>query len=194
MSMNYFLSPYPYQEVSIVGNGAFPEGLSYFFEQVGGYDDASEAGQLEQLFSLDLSVFQSTRDIAVEEDLPVDLSLLFDAINDLLRCINSTPDYYEKLRWNDFQAEKQQAQMNDLLQKRKLDGSLDSLNAAHQEISALEERQKTERLMSSLDTDYPPNRLSYFKSGDFAKDLNLLREMLLKFQGEGITKAELVYM
>lgn len=38
----------------------FPEGLSYFFEQVGGYGDTSMVSQVERILEIDLSIFQNT--------------------------------------------------------------------------------------------------------------------------------------
>lgn len=38
----------------------FPEGLSYFFEQLGGYGNTSMVSQVERILNIDLSLFQKT--------------------------------------------------------------------------------------------------------------------------------------
>ena len=38
----------------------FPYPLSYFFEQIGGYDDKSIVSQIEKIINIDLSIFQKT--------------------------------------------------------------------------------------------------------------------------------------
>ena len=39
----------------------FPEGLSNFFEQVGGFGDTAEAEQVSRILGIDLSIFQDVQ-------------------------------------------------------------------------------------------------------------------------------------
>ena len=43
-----------------IGYVDFPYSLSYFFEQIGGYDDKSIVSQIEKILDIDLSIFQKT--------------------------------------------------------------------------------------------------------------------------------------
>ena len=49
----------------------FPYSLSYFFEQIGGYDDKSIVIQIEKILNIDLSIFQKTYnpEMGFEEEL-----------------------------------------------------------------------------------------------------------------------------
>jgi len=56
VGMYYYLIP----ESETKCSKDFPEGLSFFFEQVGGYDEYSAVNQLEKELNIDLSIFQNT--------------------------------------------------------------------------------------------------------------------------------------
>lgn len=43
-----------------IGYIDFPYSLSYFFEQIGGYEDKSIVSQIEKILKIDLSIFQKT--------------------------------------------------------------------------------------------------------------------------------------
>lgn len=46
----------------------FPDTLSYFFEQIGGYGEKSIVSQLEKILNIDLSIFQKTYNPEMEMD------------------------------------------------------------------------------------------------------------------------------
>ena len=56
MGMYYYLIP----ETETNCTNDFPTGLSYFFEQVGGYGEYATVSQLENNVNIDLSLFQKT--------------------------------------------------------------------------------------------------------------------------------------
>ncbi|MET3539257.1 hypothetical protein ABID34_004359 [Chryseobacterium limigenitum] len=56
--MDYSIEPKTEDEYAEYAD--FPEMLSYFFEQIGGYGDTSVVSQLEKILNIDLSIFQKT--------------------------------------------------------------------------------------------------------------------------------------
>lgn len=54
MGMNYYIVPN--KQTNCENN--FGNGLSFFFEQIGGYGEAAEVEQVSKILSIDLSVFQ----------------------------------------------------------------------------------------------------------------------------------------
>ncbi|HEX8506108.1 MAG TPA: hypothetical protein VF630_12135, partial [Hymenobacter sp.] len=54
--MDYYIIP----EEETACEDSFPDGLSFFFEQVGGYGEAAEVEQVSRILQIDLSVFQET--------------------------------------------------------------------------------------------------------------------------------------
>ncbi len=56
MGMYYYLIP----ETETNCTNDFPTGLSYFFDQVGGYGEYATVSQLESILNIDLSLFQKT--------------------------------------------------------------------------------------------------------------------------------------
>lgn len=55
MGMDYYIET----KEEIEEEFEFPEGLSYFFEQIGGYGDTSMVSQVERILEIDLSLFQN---------------------------------------------------------------------------------------------------------------------------------------
>lgn len=58
MGMDYYIEPKSENEYEDYLD--FPDTLSYFFEQVGGYDEKSIVSQIEKILDIDLSIFQKT--------------------------------------------------------------------------------------------------------------------------------------
>lgn len=53
-SMAYFLVP----DKKSACSDDFPDGLSCFFEQIGGFDEKAEVAQVSKVLQIDLSIFQ----------------------------------------------------------------------------------------------------------------------------------------
>ncbi|WP_157887199.1 hypothetical protein [Hymenobacter sp. PAMC 26628] len=54
MGMDYYISP----NTEVKCENEFPERLSQFFEQIGGYGEFAEATQISKILDIDLSIFQ----------------------------------------------------------------------------------------------------------------------------------------
>ncbi len=61
MGMSYFIVP----NSKTSCEGGFPDGLSFFFEQLEGYYETSEVSQVSEILDIDLSLFQNI-DYALE--------------------------------------------------------------------------------------------------------------------------------
>lgn len=68
MGMYYSIELKNNEEIGYID---FPYPLSYFFEQIGGYDDKSIVSQIEKILDIDLSIFQKTYnpEMGFEEEL-----------------------------------------------------------------------------------------------------------------------------
>lgn len=66
MGMYYSIEPKTEDEYAEYAD--FPEMLSYFFEQIGGYGDTSVVSQLEKILNIDLTIFQKTYHPEMEMD------------------------------------------------------------------------------------------------------------------------------
>ncbi|KQK27108.1 hypothetical protein AR438_02575 [Chryseobacterium aquaticum] len=64
MGMDYYIEPKSENEHEDYLN--FPDTLSYFFEQAGGYDEKSIVSQIEKILDIDLSIFQKTYNAEME--------------------------------------------------------------------------------------------------------------------------------
>lgn len=72
MGMDYYIEPKSENEFEDYLD--FPETLSYFFEQFGGYDEKSIVSQIEKILDFDLSIFQKTYNPDMEFDFEEDES------------------------------------------------------------------------------------------------------------------------
>jgi hypothetical protein len=97
MGMDYYIMPK--EEVQCANE--FPEKLSQFFEQVGGYYESAAASQVSKILAIYLSIFQDIDyDVNEEEEeelhwYSIDEYLLI--INGLLDKIKQNPAYYEQV-------------------------------------------------------------------------------------------------
>lgn len=85
---------------------SFPDILSYFFEQAGGYGDASVVCQIEKILNIDLSIFQRIYYIesevgTVAPDMWIELSDLISIVDLWIEQMNSNPYYFTKVIFND---------------------------------------------------------------------------------------------
>ncbi|KFF03602.1 hypothetical protein [Chryseobacterium luteum] len=94
----------------------FPEVLSYFFEQIGGYEEQSIVSQVEKILNIDLSIFQKTYHPEMEFELEdydeefkngldpdgywIKTELLIDKTSELQNKIRDNKNYFDHLIFN----------------------------------------------------------------------------------------------
>jgi hypothetical protein len=175
MGMDYYIMPGGEAHCE----NEFPEGLSFFFEQVGGYDDYAEVSQVSQILQIDLSVFQEIsydeneeyyspygEDEEVEdaEDSPAiwhDTAEVISLIDSLLAKIASFPAYYKQV----------------------IHGPARQQDAGH----------SLQTSHTKLLPGYPPD-YGYLSKGEVIKDLQTLRKTLACYEENGVFKCKFMYM
>src|SRR5262245_53564802 len=107
MSMNYFI----FSDLDLEDNydeeilklSSFPHGLSFFFEQVGGYGERAEVSQVSRILNIDLDLFQNV-------DFPENpnsnktwqtIDIIINKLNEFSQCIESNPQYFQKVSHED---------------------------------------------------------------------------------------------
>nr|WP_315247601.1 hypothetical protein [uncultured Flavobacterium sp.] len=81
-----------------IGYIDFPYSLSYFFEQIGGYEDKSIVSQIEKILKIDLSIFQKTYNDDFEDfDNEIDENHFWINIEEL---INKLEEFKDKAEMN----------------------------------------------------------------------------------------------
>lgn len=81
-----------------IGYIDFPHSLSYFFEQIGGYEDKSIVRQIEKILKIDLSLFQKTYNDDFEDfDNEIDENDFWINIEEL---INKLEEFKDKAEMN----------------------------------------------------------------------------------------------
>ncbi|MFD2161500.1 hypothetical protein ACFSJU_03795 [Paradesertivirga mongoliensis] len=87
--------------------GQFPEGLSHFFEQIGGYGDKSMASQVEKVLKIDLSLFQHYD--FVDNPKPssaywLEIRKMQGLLSSLKSKIRANPNYHKHVKYNPVDA------------------------------------------------------------------------------------------
>jgi hypothetical protein len=77
----------------------FPNGLSFFFEQVGGYGDCAEVSQVSSILNIDLNLFQN---IDFPENPESDetwqtIDSVINKFSEFKQAIKQNPGYFEKV-------------------------------------------------------------------------------------------------
>ena len=158
----------------------FGNGLSFFFEQVGGYGDKAEVEQVSKLLDIDLSIFQ---DVGYDPEDKVevekhwhDLNTFTTIVDKFIDKINGNPEYYKKVVHNP--------------EKKKLDDELS-------QILYMKDTARAEKLRKILEANpfyyYPPD-YGYLSEGRILKDLKTLKKTLECYRKNGVTKVRLEYM
>lgn len=76
----------------------FPESLSYFFEQLGGYGEKSIVAQIESILDIDLSIFQKTYHPEMESDgFWIDIEELINKLEEFESKIKLNQNYFSKV-------------------------------------------------------------------------------------------------
>lgn len=183
MGMDYYIVPDGQTECS----NDFPEELSYFFEQVGGYGEYAQVEQVSKILQIDLSLFQQMSyeelDEEDEEAEPIwhDVQQIIELIDNLLQKIDGHPAYYNEVIYNSDQIN--QRQMSSQLIKRFVDGQMTEEQAV----------QYLEKLQAAPNYRYPADN-GYLTEGRIIEDLRALQNNLQCYQQDGIHRVKLVYM
>jgi hypothetical protein len=176
MGMSYFI--YPDRKTSC-GND-FGEGLSFFFEQPGGYGETAEVEQVSRILQIDLSLFQDVDSEPEEGAERQERWHLLDRIagvtDTFIRKLEAQPDYYRQVLHNPDR-------------DRQLD---EELRLWDMKDTAARDRRLEELRQQPL-YYYPPD-YGYLSQGRLLKDLKRLRQTLACYKGAGVEKIRLLYM
>ena len=158
----------------------FGNGLSFFFEQVGGYGETAEVEQVSQVLKIDLSVFQDVdynyddkADVAEHWHDIDSLSLLVDTF---INKIAFQPDYYKQIHHNPTDRNKQIDEESRLWQ-----------------LADTVERDKKIEALHQQPFYYYPNDYGYLSQGRLLKDLHTLKRTLDCYKKNGVTKVRFEY-
>jgi hypothetical protein len=166
MSMNYFIEP----NVKTPCHDHFPEGLSNFFAQWGGYEDKSEVAQVEKILKIDLSTFQRYDEMDTTWRVThhwKSIKTLDKLLNTLLLKIKAHPNYYKQVTHNPIVVMYFTAEMAEI--------------------------EKQERAYKSHPLYGYPGDDGYLKSSRFVNDIKALRALLHCYLKAGATKVALSY-
>ena len=105
MGMDYYLE----SDNEYESDKDFPEGLSYFFEQLGGYGETSMVAQVSEILGINLDLFQQTYYEGMEDDYEeeeldgddywIDLGTLQNKVQEFIAKIEQKPDYYREVKF-----------------------------------------------------------------------------------------------
>jgi hypothetical protein len=182
MGMDYYIIP----DRELDCPNDFPESLSYFFEQLGGYGEGSEVAQVSTLLGVDLSAFQHfTHFEELDEDKAdspywQDIDAFEAVIDELLRKLAAQPHYYEAVRHRP----------PDPLGKLNIqqDRFLAALTANDLERAA----QLLNGLPKTPGNPYPEDR-GYLSGGQLPRDLHVLKQTLAGYRQHGARRIMLIY-
>lgn len=190
MGMDYYIIP----DGEVACDNEFPESLSFFFEQVGGYEEKAEVSQVSRILQIDLSIFQEISyddeegsggfaDEDEEDESPEyspaiwhDTAAVVSVIDSLLAKIAAYPDYYKQVLHNP--------------NRRKDLDALFNVTASGDEEKI---KQGLEVLESKPLFGYPSD-YGYLSDGGLVEDLNILRKTLMCYEDSGVTRFKLLYM
>jgi hypothetical protein len=153
----------------------FPEGLSFFFEQYGGYVEYSEVGQVSALLKINLSGFQhydyGADDEQEEKQYWQDIGAFRAKVSEFIHKIEQKPDYYKAVK---------HGQHPSASWKQMVQAMQEGDEAIYNEVATSE---------ANL---YPPD-YEYLSSGSLKKDLLRLKGILECFKKAGVQKIKLMY-
>jgi hypothetical protein len=176
MGMDYYIVPNKQTNCK----DDFGNGLSFFFEQVGGYGETAEVEQVSRILDIDLSLFQDVEyDPEDKEELERhwhSLDTFTSIVDTFIAKIKAQPEYHKKVVHNPNK-QKQDDEFSKILYMQ------DSVKAS----KLLEELIKQPFYL------YPPD-YGYLSDGRILKDLQTLRKTLICYKKNGVTKVRLEYM
>lgn len=187
MGMDYYIITSP----ELMDDSDFPEGLSYFFEQIGGYDKYSMVSQLEKILTIDLSLFQNI-DHSQECDDTTDpvwqnIQSVIEKIVEFKTSLNSNADYAYKVKFN---SEHPHSRLKKIADERRKSGTLKS------EFEVLDEIMNGNidpNDFGDENRNYPPDT-GYLREGRLMKDLDELEMTLKALKTNGIDKIKFLYL
>lgn len=175
MGMSYEIIPN--KQTKCVNN--FGNGLSYFFEQIEGYNETAEVEQVSRVLNIDLSTFQDINyNYEDKNDIEKhwhDIDTFSSCVEAFINKIKSYPDYYKQVNHNP----NRNKQLNE--EERILD------------IADAVEREKQLKMLRSQPFYYYPPDHGYLREGRLLKDLQTLRRTLDCYKKNGVTKVRLEY-
>ncbi|MBO2011491.1 hypothetical protein [Hymenobacter negativus] len=186
--MDYYIIP----EEETTCEDSFPDGLSFFFEQVGGYGEAAEVEQVSRILQIDLSVFQEISfeedeaydaDELDEDEQPEEASIIWHdvdkvtaVVDSFLTKIEAFPDYHKQVLHNPNRNQ----DLESLLQ-----------------ITTIGDEAEMVRQFQELENQplfaYPPDH-GYLSQGKIVEDLKNLRQTLACYKSSGVSQFKLLYM
>lgn len=175
--MNYYISA----NIETECGDKFPSGLSFFFEQIGGYGDESMVSQVEKILEVDLSNFQEFTKMDDEDSDIVtwqSIEVFEQVINSLLTKIEDNPEYYKSVIYHP----------NPILP---IDGYF-TTPAEFEEV--VKRRQKSQEEYEKHPMYGYPNDDGYLSSGEFVNDLKVLKSILECYVNAGATMIKLDYV
>ena len=175
MGMSYDIIPNKKTKCS----NEFGEGLSFFFEQVGGYEETAEVEQVSRILKLDLSVFQDI-DYNYENKSDVEkhwhtIDAIYSLVDTFIHKIVANPEYYKQVHHN-HNREKQ----------------LDDEQRLWQLKDSSERDRQLELLRQQPFYYYPPD-YRYLSEGRLLKGLQTLKMTLDCYKKSGVTKIRFEY-
>ncbi len=158
----------------------FGDGLSFFFEQVGGYGETAEVEQVSQVLKIDLSVFQDV-DYNYNDKNDVskhwhEIKSLSSLVDKFINKINGYPNYYKQIHHNPADRNKQIEEETRLWQ---ITNSL--------------ERDKKLEALHKQPFYYYPSDYGYLSEGRLLADLHTLKKTLDCYKKNGVTKVRFEY-
>ncbi|MDQ3108285.1 MAG: hypothetical protein M3R17_00175 [Bacteroidota bacterium] len=154
----------------------FPGGLSFFFEQYGGFDNQSEVAQLSVLLQIDLSVFQQYDVPESDEVTWHEISVVKNKMEEFIAKLKSAPSVFQSIKYG---SESSQFP-NELMQAGQA-----------RDVKRLQELIR--QMQNDPQATYPLNR-GYIESGNLINDLTALDAKLKESEQDGVKKIKFLYM
>jgi hypothetical protein len=175
MSMNYDIIPNKQTQC----NDEFGEGLSFLFEQVGGYGNKAEVEQVSKVLQLDLSIFQDV-EYSYEDKKGIEkhwhsIDVVYSLVDTFISKIHSHPDYYKQVYHNPNR-----------------NGQLKEQQRIWEITDTAERDKQLELLYKQPYYFYPPD-YGYLSSGGLLKGLTTLKKTLDCYRKNGVTKIRFEY-
>ena len=158
----------------------FGNGLSFFFEQVGGYGETAEVEQVSQILKIDLSIFQDI-DYNYDDKNNItehwhDIDSLVFIVDTFINKITTHPDYYKQVLHNPIDRNKQLDEESKLWE-------IQDTTLRNQKIEEIHKQPFY----------YYPNDYGYLSKGRLLKDLQILKKTLECYKKNGVTKVRFEY-
>lgn len=160
----------------------FPNGLSYFFEQLDGYGNNSLVAQISEKLNIDLSIFQDydymTDDPDEEKKFWKDINVFIELVNEFIDKLVNNKNLLNSIKYNS---------------KREID-----FNEIRKNISINPNDTKIDDLVkyfSELESHYQfPENDGYIENNELLDDLNKFKVNLNCYKKNGVKKIKLMYI